>query len=235
LIFRKHTENQEYERTGTDRVLVSLCSEHYSRGMPMPGRHLAVLALIFCLAAFARQPLDSVVHAGLSEAKTAYDKGDFVKAHDEFETLAEQGNADAQWNLGTMDKNGNGVPQDYAEAVKWFRKAAEQGFAGAQYDLGVMYYGGTGVPQDYAEALKWFGKAAEQGFAGAQYVLGVMYVDGIGVERNLMQAHICFNLAATGGNPEAAAGRDRAASMMTASQISEAQRIAEEWKPKAGD
>ena len=46
--------------------------------------------------------------------------------------------------------NGQGVPQDYAEAVTWYRKAAEQGDADAQYNLGVMYAKGQGVPQDYA-------------------------------------------------------------------------------------
>jgi uncharacterized protein len=198
----------------------------------MPGKYPVAVALIFCLAAFALQPLDSVVRADWSETKTAYDEGDFAKAYDEFRALAEKGNADAQWNLGAMYQNGKGVPQDYVEAVKWFRKAADQSLAAAQYDLGVMYYGGTGVPQDYAEAFKWLSRAGEQGSADAQYVLGVMYLDGIGVERNAMEAHICFNLAAAGGNLEAAAGRDRAAAMMTATQITEAQRIAEEWKPK---
>ena len=45
-----------------------------------------------------------------------------------------------------------GVPQNYAEAVKWYRLAADQGDASAQFNLGVMYDKGQGVPQDYAEA-----------------------------------------------------------------------------------
>ena len=55
-----------------------------------------------------------------------------------------------------------GVPQDYAEAVKWCRLAAEQGDASAQYNLAVMYAKGQGVPQDYAEAHKWVNLAAAQ-------------------------------------------------------------------------
>ena len=39
---------------------------------------------------------------------------------------AEQGHARMQNALGWMYRNGEGVTQDYAEAVKWFRKAAEQ-------------------------------------------------------------------------------------------------------------
>ena len=84
-------------------------------------------------------------------------------------------NLDAQYNLGLMYDNGEGVPQDYAEAVKWYRLAAEQGHAKAQYNLGLMYDNGEGVPQDYAEAVKWYRLAAEQGDAAAQTNLGCMY------------------------------------------------------------
>jgi hypothetical protein len=49
------------------------------------------------------------------------------------EERAKGGDADAQFNLGVMYDNGEGVPEDDAEAVKWYRRAAEQGFAEAQY------------------------------------------------------------------------------------------------------
>ena len=74
-----------------------------------------------------------------------------------------------------MYDNGEGVPQDYAEAVKWYRLAAEQGNAKAQYNLAVMYDNGEGVPQDYAEAVKWYRLAAEQGDAKAQHSVGRKY------------------------------------------------------------
>ncbi len=60
--------------------------------------------------------------------------------------LAEQGSAKAQFNLGLMYADGEGVSQNDAEAVNWYRKAAEQGLADAQYNLGVMYDNGRGVP-----------------------------------------------------------------------------------------
>lgn len=77
--------------------------------------------------------------------------------------LAEQGLADAQFNLGLKYDKGEGVPQDYAEAAKWFYKAAEQGYAKAQFNLGLMYYKGLGVPQDYSEAYVWSSLAAADG------------------------------------------------------------------------
>ena len=66
----------------------------------------------------------------------SYESGDFVKALKEWKSLAEGGNAGVQFNLGLMYSNGNGVPQDYKEAVYWYRLAAEQEHAKAQYNLG---------------------------------------------------------------------------------------------------
>ena len=77
--------------------------------------------------------------------------------------LAEQGDADAQFNLGVNYDNGTGVPQNDTEAVKWYRLAAEQGVAEAQVNLGTMYGNGKGVPQNYARAYLWFSMAAAQG------------------------------------------------------------------------
>ena len=75
-------------------------------------------------------------------------------------SLADQGNAQAQFNLGFMYQRGHGVPQDYAQAAKWFRLAADQANAWAQGMLGIMYQAGDGVPQDYVEAHKWFNLSA---------------------------------------------------------------------------
>ena len=88
--------------------------------------------------------------------------------------LAEQGEADAQYNLGDCYYNGNGVEQSYSKAAKWFRLAAEQGLAQAQYALGVCYDNGDGVEQSYTEAVKWYKKAAEQGHEYAKKELDFM-------------------------------------------------------------
>ncbi len=76
---------------------------------------------------------------------------------------ADQGHAEAQTYLGAMYHSGQGVPQDFAEAVKWSRKAANQGWARAQALLGAMYAQGEGVPQDYVLAHKWLNLSATQG------------------------------------------------------------------------
>jgi TPR repeat protein len=81
---------------------------------------------------------------------------------------AEQGDAEAQFNLGLIYNNSEGVPRDDVEALKWFLEAAEQGHAEAQFNLGRMYYNGAGVQQDFEEATNWYRKAAEQGDIEAQ-------------------------------------------------------------------
>jgi len=53
--------------------------------------------------------------------------------------LADKGEAWAQFNLGVIYANGQGVPQDYVEAIKWYRLAAAQGNVNARYNLGVIY------------------------------------------------------------------------------------------------
>ena len=131
-----------------------------------------------------------------------------------------------------MYAKGQGVTQDYTEALRWYRKAAAQGYAAAQNNLGFMYDNGRGVPQDYTEAVRWYSKAAAQGLAAAQSNLGFMYDNGQGVTQDYVQAHKWFNIAASRGNAKAAKGREIIAKRMTTAQIAEAQRLARAWRPK---
>jgi len=98
---------------------------------------------------------------------------------------AEQGDAEAQFNLGNIytdvDRSVSmGVTINLVKAAKWFRMSASQGHARAQNALGEAYAYGYGVPQNPAEAVKWWRKAAEQGTPKAQYNLGRAYARGYG-------------------------------------------------------
>ena len=168
------------------------------------------------------------VFADWEEGLDVYIAGDYVTAFREFKTLAEQGDAMAQFNLGYMYYQGEGVTQDNKEAVKWFRLAAEQGDAEAQNSLGWMYKYGKGVTQDHKEAVKWFRLATEQGDATAQYNLGVVYANGRGVIQDLVIAHMWLNIAASNGYEDAKTNRDIAESMMTQEQIVKAEKLARE-------
>jgi TPR repeat protein len=80
-----------------------------------------------------------------------------------FRKAAEQGDRDAQTNLGSLYLLGDSLPQDYTEALKWLRAAAEQDHPLAQTKLGIMYEKGDGVPQDLVQARMWLSLAAVQG------------------------------------------------------------------------
>lgn len=136
----------------------------------------------------------------LHEGAIAIKRGNYATALTIFRTLAAQGDAGAQSNLGTMYEQGLGVAHDYAEAVKWYRLVAAQGDANGQYNLGVMYSNGKGVARDYAEAVKWYRLAAAQGDASAQSNLGLMYYDGKGVAQDYSEAVKLYRLAAAQGD-----------------------------------
>jgi hypothetical protein len=91
-----------------------------------------------------------------------------------YRKAAEQGDANAQFNLGLCFEDGQGVAMDPVEAVKWCRRAAEQGHADAQFNLGWCFMDGLGVANDLGEAAKWFQKAADQGRVYAKQRLDEM-------------------------------------------------------------
>ena len=141
----------------------------------------------------------------------------YVKAVKWYRLAAEQGHAEAQYNVAVMYGRGirapgdnTGVPEGYTGhpddiihtfedcqeySAQWYRLAAEQGHVKAQAALGDIFEFGRGVPHDYAEAAKWYRLAAEQGHAIAQSRLGHMYFGGHGVHQDNVEAHMWTNLA----------------------------------------
>ncbi len=151
---------------------VSAHRQRQSGPAPRKSHFLVVIGLLFGVLC-AGAPL---------QAKQSAESFETIKAK------AEQGDAEAQLNLGFMYADGEGVPQNAIEAVKCFRKAAEQGDAEAQLNLGFMYANGTeGVPKDAIEAAKWYRKAAEQGDARAQSNLNAMYAIGEGIPKDAVE------------------------------------------------
>ena len=135
----------------------------------------------------------------------AYNTQNYTEAVKWYRKAAEQGNADAQNNLGFCYSKGYGITQSRAEAIKWYRKAAEQGNAAAQNNLGDCYYYGRSVAQDYIEAVRWYRMAAEQGDAVAQNNLGFCYSKGYGVLQSRTESINWYCKAAEQGNTDAQA------------------------------
>jgi TPR repeat protein len=109
---------------------------------------------------------------------------------------ATAGDPRAQYDLGVLYIQGDGVPQDYAAASYWLRQAAIAGLAPAQYNLGVMYDLGLAGIKDPVEALLWLHAAADQDHGRAFYALGLAYAEGKGVPRNAETARFWFTKAA---------------------------------------
>ncbi len=105
--------------------------------MTTPKAKLAGLALIAALYGGFTLGLTAPAWAGWDEGVAAYERGDYATALREWRPLAEQGDADAQHNLGVLYRNGQGVPQDYVQAHMWLNLAASRHFPGEERDQSV--------------------------------------------------------------------------------------------------
>jgi len=110
-------------------------------------------------------------------AADAFAAGDFYTAITLWNSLANQGDPVAQFNLGFMAEEGNGTPRDYQGAALLYRLSADQGYSSAQYNLGKLYQEGLGLARDPISAAQWYVLAARQGDALAQFSLGFLYMN----------------------------------------------------------
>jgi TPR repeat protein len=133
-------------------------------GRETMARWTAVAALVLAMGAVVPAWAGVVEDCGNGETLVKTEPARVVAA---CRHLADQGDYMAQTNLGAMYYYGQGVPQDYAEAMRWFRKAADLGFDEAQNNIGSMYANGQGAPRDYVQAYMWWSLAAAQGDANA--------------------------------------------------------------------
>jgi TPR repeat protein len=113
---------------------------------------------------------------------------------------AREGNPEAQFRLGVMYGNGDGVALDYDQACDWFGKAAAQGHENALITLAWMYANGTGVDADEEKARELYLDAARRGSAKAQYVVATMYrFAQYGVAKDIREAVAWYMKAADQG------------------------------------
>jgi TPR repeat protein len=171
----------------------------------------ATLAITLMPVAGVAQDYD----AGLQ----AFKAGNFERAIEEWQPLAERGDARSQLIVGWMYFKGIGVPQDLEETARLYHMAAAQRNAVAQQRLGFLYDQGLGVPADHTEAMQWYRRAAENGDEDAfgvyrlaaeegdpevQRHLGKMYFGALGAApHDYSEAAKWFRLAAAQGDAEA--------------------------------
>jgi TPR repeat protein len=113
----------------------------------------------------------------------------------------------ANFRIGDMYGDGNGVPKDASEAERWYQHGVDMASAGAQAGsltadvyLANAYLQSKGVPLDYGEAMHRMQHAAEHGNRQAQVNLGSMYRDGQGTPQNYSEAMYWYRKAADRGS-----------------------------------
>ncbi len=132
------------------------------------GKFLICLLSLWLALAGNLQAQSSGIHQDILEsAQRAVRLKDFAKAVFFYQTLAQEGDPDAQYQLAVFYESGKGIAEDQGQAFYWFEKSAKQGNARAQYNLGVMYENGWGTAQDYQQALKFYNLAALQNYGPA--------------------------------------------------------------------
>ena len=122
-----------------------------------------IIVIIFLIGAASAAPTYALRLSQEDLVEASFSRG-YLKS-------AEQGDADAQCNLGLCYEYGDGVEKDFREAVRWYRKSAEQGNAVAQFALGGCYKKGYGVEKDLGKAWRWLRNAAGRGMIEAQWAL----------------------------------------------------------------
>jgi TPR repeat protein len=175
--------------------------------------------------------LDSVLTATRQEVILAIQEA--VQGTDGNRILnrADAGDSIAQYEMALRYADGEGVPQNYRDAMAWFSKAAANGNDKAEWKLGLGYIKGIGVPHDERKAAVWFKRAANYGNIRAQSALSDLYLNGRGVPRDYVRAYTWATIA-TGlrGNDN-----DRLrviGSRMTAVQIKDAHRRISSWRER---
>jgi len=90
----------------------------------------------------------------------AFDQASYSSALKTWLPMAQQGDPDAQTNVGEINEKGLGMEPDYKTAALWYQKAADQNYSRAQINLGHLYEKGLGVKQNTITALNWYRKAS---------------------------------------------------------------------------
>ena len=127
-------------------------------------------ALACCVLLAAQARADTAREAfekGVAADDGPHGRSDPSLAYHYYEIAAEQGDPDAELNLGLMNDSGVGTLADAGQAALWYARAASHGNGRAAFNLGQLYEAGEGVPQDRLLAAAWFADAAREGVDAA--------------------------------------------------------------------
>jgi len=157
---------------------------------------MKTLAVVVAAALLVALPAGADVKKGVA----AWSRGDYPAAVREWQPLADQGDADARFNLAQAYYLGRGVAQDRAKAEALYQKAAAQGHVQAASFLGLMLF----QDGERRRAMPYLLKASDYGDARAQYVVGLAYFNADLAPKDWVRAYALVSLSKQAGLPQAA-------------------------------
>lgn len=153
-------------------------------------------AMLFAAMTSLAAPNEEQGKLLLHKGDSLYRQGNFEEAAIAYLISANEGNAEAQFDIAYAYFNGEGIERDYASAAMWFKRSARQNYAKAQYNLAYCYMNGRGVPRDYDKAFDLLHQSANNNYKRAQLTLADCYANGILVEQNEKESQKWMAMAA---------------------------------------
>jgi len=197
------------------------------------------------------EQLKARAHSGKAEAQLKLGKRffhgngvekDYKKSAKWIQRAAEQGNADAQHRFGRLLARGTGVKQNVKAAVVWLEKASLQSNHRAMTDLSDVFFVGNGVAPNVRAAFSWADRASQYRSTRAFEQLALYYMAGVGVKQDYVKAQMYAMLMNRAKYGEWISNKNRSnpfehklwlgLGLITKEQLSQARRMAQNWKPK---
>ena len=132
---------------------------------------LPLLLLLLAVGACDRLPADASAH--VARGLDAAARGDHAEAYWLWRPLADAGMAEAQYHVGWLYANGNGLRVDVPKAIDWWQRAAQNGNPDAEFAIGMAYLNGEArtLKKDLGKALEWLARAARNDNADAREIV----------------------------------------------------------------
>ncbi len=161
---------------------------------------------------YSSEIAEGFTKAGDILLKGYFSRPDPRRAAPFLEKAALLGDDDAQYQFGTLYRDGKGVAKDFELAARYFAQAATQGNADAARTLGIAFAKGEGVSKNLVKAYFWLNVAS---MSQMSQLLSSANIS----ERRLEQLE------------DPAHARDFVAKLMKAEEVVEAQRMVRDWRP----
>ncbi len=167
--------------------------------------------------------------ADVKQGVDAWSAGNYTQAVTEWQLPAENGDADALFNLAQAYRLGRGVPVDINRARTLYQEAAQRGHVKAADNFGLLLF----QQGEQAKAMPLIKDAADRGDPRAQYVLGLAHFNADYAQKDWVRAYALLTLANGKGLPQAATALQQMDNYVPIDQRQQAQSLARELEQEA--